>query len=265
MTIMPHRKKGMNGHSTNGTTTLHSRNGSELELEHGDHDLGAVLDGTVAVDLTPTLDACEFPADNANADEAIVLDLVRLPASQLRFFPRGKRRETARARASLDSEHGRSANGVRALSAIEAEMRKSGHLERDRERARAVSASLTYAPLGAEDAQAQAEAEAEAAATSPKRKSKPVRLRPPQAVKADTHTLAGRIQSLFSVPPPPSYPPPRRRPANPAATAASGQEEVGAGAGLVGPPKSIKAELLEMDARTPPPISSPRKTDKKRD
>lgn len=216
---------------------------------------------------TITTAAMDASSDTREDDtRPIVLDIVRLPASKLRFFPRGKRVEAARSRASLDSDLERSADGVRALSATERQRRREARAT-EREIAREMGTTSVFAPLGALTAAAEKVAR-EAAAS----KKRVVKLRPPQAPRAPDNSFTGQIKSLFTVPPPPV--PPHTRPSR---VPSIGSHSVHSDASLPTsqPPvnqvlthslSSLSVEM-EMEAGpwgtgTPPRV---RKSDKKRD
>jgi hypothetical protein len=190
-----------------------------------------------------------------------ILDIVRLPASQLRFFPRGKR-ETPRSRTSLDGDIGKSADSVRSLNAVERARRREAR-ERDREvsgGAGAAARAAVFAPLGALSAAAGAVAQP---------RKNVVRLRPPQAPTPTDDSFAGQLRSLFSVPPPP-VPVSRSASARvpPAHVRTESADSASDSARLAHAHMRVEVEM-EMDARPWSGASTPprtlRKTDKKRD
>ncbi|KAL1405118.1 hypothetical protein Q8F55_008741 [Vanrija albida] len=172
---------------------------------------------------------------DAAATAAVVLDIVRLPASQLRFFPHQQRGEASRSHRSLDSEVGRSADSVRAMSASERAAR--------RQRARTHTGHFVPDdPL------------------PPARGSKRVvRLRPPRELTPEIAepSLARRLSMLFSVAPPPAHPPPLPPQLRQGSPRGPGPGSVPtSGASTPAYPAPAPAVELEMDAR-----AVPRRTD----
>ncbi|WOO86194.1 LysM and putative peptidoglycan-binding domain-containing protein 1 [Vanrija pseudolonga] len=172
-------------------------------------------------------------------DGGVTLDIVRLPASQLRFFP-GQRREPSgrHSSRSLDNEVGRSADSVRALSAT----------ERAARRQRARTHAGTFSP--------------DDPLPPPPGKStkRVVRLRPPRelapAPAAGEQSLATRLSMLFSVAPPPAHPAAAAASASSPRVSSTGGSRPTSGASTPSYHPAVPAVELEMDAR-----AVPRRTD----
>jgi hypothetical protein len=263
VTIVSRKKQPPNGTVTSGGNGTgnglgveaefgHTRSASTQSWESGQSVNETIKEGQRAGSPDTVIGVA---ASNANhADEAQILDIVRLPASQLRFFPRGKR-ETPRARASLDSDIGRSADSVRSLSTIERQRRKEA---RATERQSIGRKAGMFAPLGA------LTAAAEAAVLPPKKRI--VRLRPPQASTPTDDSFTGQLKSLFSVPPPPVYPVPTRPKVPRALPAESNESQSDSGTGSQAQIVEVEVEMdMGPWGRTLGAPHTLRKTDKKRD
>lgn len=178
-------------------------------------------------------------ASSSHDAAGVTLDIVRLPASQLRFFP-GQRREPSgrHGSRSLDNEVGRSADSVRAMSATERAARR----QRARTHGGTFSPDDPLPPAG-------------------KSTKRVVRLRPPRelapAPDAGEQSLATRLSMLFSVAPPPAHPAAVATASSPRVSSTGGSRPTsGASTPSYHPQAAAAAVELEMDAR-----AVPRRTD----
>lgn len=192
--------------------------------------------------------------------EHIPLQIARVPASQLRFFPQ----QRSRGRSSLETDLGRNADSVRALASrprtgVFAALSLTDDYEDEdeyepRRPHRVTVRSGQYAEGGSASTSTSTAAQPASSPAKPepkKSRSKVVRLRPPAAAPPPQPGagIASKISNFFSVPPPPSHLPPPLPPPRLPSPALSGNG---------GERRAVQAELVEMD-------SAPRKMDKKRD
>ncbi|KAK8853271.1 hypothetical protein IAR55_003974 [Kwoniella newhampshirensis] len=165
---------------------------------------------TVDLSLPPSPEPPSIPDNQEDADPTPrILDVVRIPSSQLRFFPRPHKPPDP-SRASLEQDRDR---GVEPDGVVHQTIRRGASVALRRNSSGggdgpSIVHDLSTLPPPLRHSHSHTDISPPRANVKTRAKTAVVRLRPPQPTRPlqSSSKLANRLSSLFSVPPPPPQP-----------------------------------------------------------